>query len=303
MKEIAARWTPPPAVRDHTGAAIPPDTVFFAAPPPEIGPVLTAHSGVRHGGSALEGPTAKKVIGLFALFGVLVGGFLGWACFGGSWPGLILGALAGGGIIGGLIYRRESRKLDCTYTGAAGIARYRYGGNPAGQHLLFTEAVELQTAFLGRNMGTNFNYQWKDARNKCLFQLEGGYYGSEQNPDPDSVYHFARAAEQAWTAYLLPKALAEMETKGSYRFITSRTLGQLQYSTIGRGYLELARGSEKVRLQAADIDSVVIHQGVIMIRRTGNQRDLHLSYGVVSNTRLFFFLLERFVGVPAPPDI
>jgi hypothetical protein len=312
MQQIVSRWAPPAGVRDHTGSPIPHDTVFFAPPPPEIGPVRTAHSGVTIHGSALSKPAAKKVIGLFTLFGMVVGGFLGIGFARGHWTGLIIGMVLGGLIIGGLIYRREGRKRDCTYTGARGVARFPYSARnetaPRGEIFLFSDAVEVQTALLGRSMGTNFNFQWKDAGGKTLYKLEGGYYGTGRSPDPESVYHFARAAEAAWSEYLYPSVMADLRRQDSYKFVVNRTIGAKQYAVLGPGFIDVINPNRQFHNLTHEIQSAVLHQGWIIIRRhdarnkainslTGEDGIFYLSYRSVSNVRIFLKLLESVVGV------
>jgi hypothetical protein len=263
-------------------------------------------------GSALSKPAAQKVIGLFTLFGMVVGGFLGAGFARGQWPGLVIGALLGGIIIGGLIYRREGRKRDCTYTGSHGMARYPYSarnsGTPKGDIFLFSAAVEVQTALLGRSMGTNFNFQWKDARGKTLYKLEGGYYGTNKSPDPESVYHFARAAEAAWSDYLYPAVMAELKRQGSVRFLINRSIGNKQYAVLGPGFIDILNPGKQFHNLAHEIQSVTLFQGWIIIRRkdardkainslSGADGIFYLSYGSVSNVRIFLRMLEQVVGV------
>jgi hypothetical protein len=312
MPEILGRWMPPSDVRSHTGGLIAPDSIFFAPPPTEIGKVLSAQSGLRTGGSAVTRPMARKVIGLFALFGILVGGFIGAGFSHGQWPGIVLGALIGALSIGWPISRREGKRNDCTYVGTHGIARFpvssRGEANSRGEVFLFADAVDLQTAFLGRNMGTNFNYQWKNARGKTLYKLEGGYYGNKRDIDPDSSFHFARAAEAAWSRYFLPQVKAELQRCGSYRFLTRRGLTGNQHAVIGPGYLDIVTGGKTFHNLAGDIDDIVVHQGWIIIRRKdaqdrainsldGSHGICYLSYGAVSNVKIFLTLLTQVVGV------
>src|SRR5262249_35110630 len=159
----------------------------------------------------------------------------------------------------------ESRRNDCTYVGLLGIARFTASGPDAaksrGDVFLFANAVDLQTAFLGRNMGTNFNYQWKDARGKTLYKLEGGYYGGKSNVDPDAAFHFALAAEAAWTRYFLPHVMDQLQRDGCYRFLTRRGLSADQYAVIGPGYLDILIGNKTFHNLASDINDVMLYHG------------------------------------------
>jgi len=305
-------WTPTPDVRNHTGGRIAPNSVFFASPPPEIGKVLSAQSGLCSGGSAVTNTMARKVIGLFVLFGILLGGFIGAGLSHGHWMGIVLGALAGALSIGCPISRREGKRNDCTYVGTHGIARFPYlnrnAANSRGDLFLFENAVELQTALLGRTTGTHFNYQWKNDKGKAVYKLEGGYYGNKKDIDPDAVFHFARAAEKAWSQYFLPQVKAELERNGSYRFLTRRGLTGNQYVIVGPGFLDVITGEKTFHNMARDIGDIVLHHGWIIIRRIdaqdrainsldGSHGICYLSYGSVSNVKIFLTLLTEVVGV------
>jgi len=306
------RWTPSVGIRNHAGGLLPPDAIFFAPPPPEIGEVLSAHTGLRGDGSAMSQRVPRRVVSFFALLGAAFGGFVGYGVAHGQWLGMLCGMVLGILLIGGPIFRRERMRNDCTYVGTQGVARFPVGtarhSYPKGQILLFADAAGLQTAFLGRNMGTNFNYRWKDARGKTLYMLEGGYFGNKQNTDSEAAFHFARAAEEAWSRYLLPHVTEEIQSRGSTRFVTRRGLSGEQYAVIGRGYLEIVTGEKRFRCDADAIDDILVFQGWIVIRRKdatkrqvqsfdGSHGICYLSYGTVVNVRVFLTLIKNAVGV------
>lgn len=311
MQQTGSRWLPPSDVRSHANGPIPPGSLFFAPPPAEIGKVLSAQSGLRSDGAAVTQTIPRKVVVLFVLFGLLVGGFLGAGFTHGHWAGILIGSLTGAVAIGWPIYRREGRRNDCTYVGTHGIARFpatAHGNTgPRGEVFLFADAVDLQTAFLGRNMGTNFNYQWKDARGKTLYKLEGGYYGGKNNSDPDAAYHFARAAEEAWCRYYLPTLQNQLRRDGYCRFLTRRGLSADQHAIVGPGYLTFVTGTKTFRYSVGEIDDILLQQGILTIRRKGakahamntldgSQGIITLSYGSVANVRLFLRLITDVVG-------
>jgi hypothetical protein len=312
MTQLSGRWMPSADVRSHSGGPIPPGTLFFAPPPPEIGRIVSAHSGLREAGCAVSKPVPRKVIGLFVLFGVAVGGFLGAGFSQGHWLGILIGAPLGALLIGVPICRRERKRDDCTYVGTHGTARFPVSGRgrsvPKGEIFLFANAVDLQTALLGRSAGTNFNYQWKNEKGKTVYKLEGGYYGNNKSIDPDAVFHFAQAAEEAWSQYYLPQVRADLQRKGSYQFITRRGLSANQVAVIAPGRLEVITGEKRFHAAAHDIDDIVVHHGWIIIRRKDAQNRamqsldgahgiLYLSYGTVSNAKIFLTLLTQVVGV------
>lgn len=313
MAMTLSRWNPSADVRSHTGGLIPPGSVFFAPPPAAIGTVLSAQCGLRAAGSAVARPIARKVVGLFLFFGALVGGLIGGGVAHFHWIAVVVGILLGALLIGGPIYRRERKRDDCTYVGTHGIARFpissRRRSDPGGEVFLFADAVDLQTAFLGRNSGTNFNFRWKNAQKKVIYKLEGGYYGNQKDIDPDAVVHFATAAEQAWTRYLLPQVTAELQRNGSYQFITRPGISGNQHAVIAPRSLEIVTGAKRFHAPADSIDDVIAHHGYIIIRRKDAQQRAvqsldgthgicYLSYGAVSNVKIFLTLLTQVVGVP-----
>lgn len=44
-------WTPTPEITQHDGKPLRPKLVFFAPPPPDIGPIVTAYSSVKNNGT------------------------------------------------------------------------------------------------------------------------------------------------------------------------------------------------------------------------------------------------------------
>ena len=309
---MLSRWTPSSDVHNHTGGSIVTGSIFFAPPPTEIGKVLSAQSGVRTSGSAISSRIPLKIIGLFSLLGVVVGSLLGAGFSHSQWVGIVLGGLIGAFLLGYPIARREARRNDCTYVGTHGIARYPVSvlgrAITTAEIFLFSEAVDLQTAFLGRNTGTNFNFQWKNDKGRTIYKLEGGYYGNRKDIDPDAAFHFATAAEEPWTQFRLPHVLADLQRNGSYRFITRRGLTGKQFAVIGPGYLDILTGDKKFHCQAYDIDDILLHLGWIIIRRKdardrafnsldGANGICYLSYGSVSNVKMFLKLLTQVAGV------
>ncbi len=286
--------------------------MFFAAPPPEIGTVLSAQSGLRLDGSTVLGATGLKVVVSFTFFGMLVGGFLGGGFTNGHWVGVAIGAVVVAALFGVLMYRRELHRADCTFVGTHGIARFRFPGRNGTRArcdlMCFVDAVDLQSAFLGRNMGTNFNYQWRSESGKVLFKVEGGHFSKSRSEDPQSVLHFAQAAEAAWSAYFMPMLMAEIQRTGSCRFKTQRGIVTQQHAIVGPGFLEIVTNGKPVRFRTADIDDVVLFQGLIMIRgknapqhaintADGSNGLCYLSYGCVANVKTFLMLLTHVVGI------
>ena len=219
----------------------------------------------------------------------------------GSPLGTFVAALLGGGMAAFVVWRRERQKNTCSYTGEKGIARF-FAGREKGEVLLFENATQLQAGYLGRSQGTNFNFRWQDAKRRVLYKLEGGYY-SDGTPHQNSPYHFARAAETAWSRYLLPLVQAEMARSGACRFNISGI--NEQYLVVGNGYLDIFQNGKTSRLTRQDFGSFTMNAGLITIQKPGAKPNAVgrgegvylLSYGAISNVQLFFMLLKQLVGV------
>jgi len=311
MAESAGKWIPPSDVTAHSGDLIPSDSIFFAAPPPEIGQVLSAHSGIRTNGSAITRPSILKVVACFALLGGVTGETIGLGLGHGNISGRLIGAVIGALLFGWAFAKRELGRNECTYVGILGVARFspnHKGPAQRGQVLLFVDAVDLQTALLGRKHGTHFHYAWRSAQGKVLFKLVGGYYGTQKHIDPDAVFHFARAAEEAWSGYLLPKVLEDIRQSGSYHSQTRRGLIANQHLVVGPGFLDLVTDGKTIHSAANDIADIVVDRGWIIIRRKdaqdrqinsfdGSHGIIRLSYGCVGNVRVVLTLMSEVVGV------
>ena len=139
-------------------------------------------------------------------------------------------------------------------------------------------------------------------------KMEGGYFGSQKDPDLDAALHFAVAAEEAWTQYILPQMKAELERTGSVPFIAARgTVGTL-YAVGRRGSLEVIAGKKKFVAPARDLEDIFVFQGYIIITRKdaklraipsfdGSGGVYDLSYGAFLSVKAFFSLLTPLVGV------
>ncbi len=107
-------------------------------------------------------------------------------------------------------------KAICSYVGETGAVRYRVVGKPGNppktEFIDFNTAADLRTAqtrnyYNGIYTGTTYSFTWTDAAGKKLLNLRGNYSSKVGTPKPTSPYHFARVAENAWSRFLIARAL------------------------------------------------------------------------------------------------
>ena len=311
MTQAISRWTPPSGVESHTGEPVPPDSNFFVAPPPQIGEIYTAHSGWQGNKKAGQGIGSIIVIILVGGLGALLGGVLGGVFTSGEPIALAIGAVIGAICLGYIMFRSEAKKNAVSYTGAQGIARYRYNNDlekrEKGEVFLFADAVELRTSQTrhytnGIYSGTEYNFTWtgKDGRQAC--RLAGRYSSEKGTPGPNDPFQYARAAETAWSRYLLQFVSAELERSGAFRF----NLRGNNCVVAGPGFLDLYMNGQQIRCPVDEIANVDMNQGVITVRRKdakdgflgiGSTGIFRFTYGELANGRVFLMLLDKLVGV------
>src|SRR5262249_47863480 len=256
---------------NHGGKPLPEDIDFFAEPPAEIGPLLSAYSTLRHGKRPWSVGGRLIVGGGVGMLGLLGGGFLVsgggvphpfWQA---AWP---LG-LGGAALIAGLLCTGFSH--TCTYVGREGIARFTCSGSrdhlEESEILLFRNATELRTSQTRRYVngvyqGTSYSFSWSDVGGRVRYELNGTYKSAAGTPSSTDPFQFARAGEFAWTVYLLGEARRQVELAGSVPF----NLKGGQWIRLGPGTVTLCLQGEPLELRAEALAGVVVQQGVVVFK-------------------------------------
>jgi hypothetical protein len=296
-------------VRNHGGDALPRDIDFFAAAPPEIGPIFSAHSTLR-AGVRPRPPGFRIGLGLF-LGGVAVLAAVTLVALVDPrgpeayivWP--LLAGLAAGGLAGLLTRFRHT----CSYVGHEGVAHFRCAGDRGRithrQVFLFRDAAEVRTSQVrhyvnGGYTGTNYTFTWTDVTGRVRFTWSGRHNSQQGNPKSIDPYHFGRSAEMAWSNYLLPGAFRQLDLSGTVLFLLTNG----NWIRVGRNSLVLHFGGKEEEWDARDISAVSIDAGVIRIKRYGAKEGWFSSSGVfkfdfssLGNAQLFFFLAQKVLGV------
>jgi hypothetical protein len=297
----AQPWSPGTSVVNHNGDGLAPERDFFAQPPKEIGEVLTAST------TLLKSKRPTNVISRIAL-----SGFLGSA-------GLALLYLLGVEetilqvlaflVLAPLGWWLTGFKHTVRYVGKEGIARLtcknRRDRIVKAEVFPFAEAAELRTGqtrqyYNGIYSGTSYYFNWTGPDGRKRFKLSGSYYGEKKPPKPKDPFHFAGAAERAWSLHLLDRATEELEKTGAIRF----RLDGANWIAVGPGFLEFVlKKGEPQRWEKAQIGAISLGDGVFKLKHVDAQEGwfsksgvYSFSYATMSNARLFFIALEKLLG-------
>lgn len=302
-------WTPGPEVKDHSSDPPLPGLVYFAAPPPEIGKVLSAHSTLKAGKWPMNVPLRLAIIFTAALLSAKV--FFSFVTDPGQhdverWA--VLGCTAVVAIVAGFVaWWATLFSKKCSYVGDMGFARFTWSGSPAStpklELLQFKDAVDLRTGQTrhyhnGIYTGTTYNYQWLNASGKTIRKLSGKFQSKEGTPKRTDPYWFARMAEAAWNCVLAEAMQQELDTQGFVHF----TVNTRDWINIGRGYIEICfGGGEPQRLEPKDIASLSINSGTFAIKTHdakwfSRKGKFSFDYAKMSNAQMFLRALEALLG-------
>ena len=295
---------------NHGDGPVHDDVDFFAPAPREIGPLRSAWSTLRVGKEPLNPAVRAVLIAGVGLGGLLLGGGVALVCeMDDFWMFAVpIGAAAVGALVAWATTRFNH---TCTYVGRDGVARFVCSGGrdnfTTREVFLFRDALDLRTAQThyyrnGVYQNTSFAYTWYDVGGRKRYTISGAHNSHNNTPPPTHYYHFAKAAEFAWTVYLSEDVDRQLQLSGSIPF----HLTGGQWLRIGRGFLTLGLGGQPVELDARDIGAVQVQKGVVRIKRVDAEEGWFSSRGVykfdfaaLANAQLFFFLLNKLAGVRA----
>jgi len=299
--------TIPDSTPDLAGKIRSNDRVFFAPLPDTIGPLYRAESTLKTG--QREKPLSFRLLtaSLAALPGLalaLLAAKLIHEDSNGGGSLLFIGSLLM--LIGAAIAWYYTRfAVSCSYVGQLGAIRYLLKGNlnnqPLAQYIEFSKATELRTAatrhyYNGVYTGTSYSHKWTDAAGRPVLTLSGRHSGNKGLPKSGDPFHFASAAEIAWSMFLLNRADNELAQTGSLRF----NIDARKTVIVGPGFIEFHFGDRTDRCEAADIKSINLNQGTFSIQHRdakwySSKGKFSFPYGAMPNARLFLLVLDRFL--------
>ena len=300
---------PPWEVKNHGGVRHARDLDFFAGPPREIGPLISAHSSLAKGVEPT--PTGKRLVYLIIWSAIFLGvgvaidhfaalkdGFWYWA-----WPvGLPL-------IAAFISWSSTSFDHTCTYIGKLGVARYNCSkrrNNISDQKtLLFEWVTELRTSGVRRYrngvyQGTDYTHSWSDAKGAVHFVIRGSHNSENGLPGATDAYMFAHASEIAWSEYLLDRADEELNRVGYLHFSNSGR----DYVRVASNWIEFSFGGKQERRASSDIAAITLNAGQFTLR-TADASDgwffkkgiFTFPYGQMANAKLFLLALEKLARI------
>ena len=299
---------PPPGATEHDGVAIPSDAVFFAPAPEAIGRVLSASSNLKKGQRPMSSNTRIVVTLVGFLLGLGLGLGINWIfdVVMGFWRTLWPTAF---GAVGALIaWLATGFSHTCTYVGDLGIAKFTCKGTPENvtgkEILLFKDVDQLRTTITrhytnGVYSNTSYNFLWTDKSRGYTHMVSGTYRKKDGAPPSGDHFHYAEAAETAWTVHLLEQSQQALDEKGAIQF----DLHKGDHVRIGRGYIELTFKGKTALCDVEDIETISIAQGFFTIKRKDAKvgwfrKDgvFQFSYATMANARLFVLALDRILG-------
>jgi hypothetical protein len=296
-------------INNHAGSPIPADADFFVDPPAEVGPLHSANTTLRQGKKPwpiwLRVAVTLCCVGLALLVAGCIDVFavesIFWRIF---WPI----AFAVVGLCAGLVASAFTH--SCTYVGRDGAAQFACSGRrdniTTREVFRFRDATELRTSQTmhyknGVYQNTTYTFTWTDVGGRQRFRINGSHRNKEGNPPAADHYHFARAAEFAWTMYLLDDAHRQVQVAGGVKF----QVGKGQWVRLSPGKLSFALGGEEQEWEADEVGAAIVQQGVVKIKRRDAKEGWFSSTGVLkfsfdnlANAQLFFHLLDKLLGVP-----
>jgi hypothetical protein len=197
-----------------------------------------------------------------------------------------------------------------SYVGEEGVARYCCSGTRdtvnKTEVFQFRDATHLRTSTThhynrGSYQYTSYKYTWTDVGGRPRHEISGTHNSRQSTPPSTHPFHYARAAELAWTLYLMEQAHRQIDLAGGVSF----PLKGRQSIRICPGLIVFnLKDDEPIEWEAEEVGDAVIQQGVVKIKRVDAQEGWFSSTGVVkfpfdqlANAQLFFHLLEKYIGV------
>lgn len=188
----------------HSGEPTPPDDLFFAEPPADIGPVLSAQTDAKQGQWATPGCTAILAPPFIAAIGyivamILTDGAASTAIAAGVGCVMLVGSFLG--------LRAIHPNAECSFVGRAGLAWFERRGSRSKTKAIvrFADVADVRVL---RTTHTKFGHiryhldEWHfhDARGRLLVRLAGMNWPDDAAATARGGYWFGRRAYDAWIA-------------------------------------------------------------------------------------------------------
>jgi hypothetical protein len=293
-------------VPDHRGEPRQANSELFAAPPAEIGHILSAESTLKMG--RREWPILVRTV----IIGLPAAQFLAYVWWESGQVQLddLIGAIIFPAFLSavavGVAWYFTRFQHRCTYVGKNGIAifelRGRRNARLTQQMLLFANARELHTNRTRHYVNcyyrnTSYDYQWTSLEGTSLLRLHGTYVGNNEPPKAKDPFHLAAAAEAAWSMCALARAQRQLEDEGSIAF----GIGGQRAIRIGYGFIEFHFDGEPVRVFREEIGRVSLSGGHLSFKHKNakwyrSEGKYFFAYSSMANANVFLLALDKLVG-------
>jgi hypothetical protein len=283
---------------NHQGILNPPNTLFFAAPPEEIGTIQSAHSNNMVGAKQAK-EWAKQGVAALAM-----GSFLATAIAYLLHQPLVFFTPIGfvlGGITGWFIRPR----LLCTYVGDSGVTRItQMPQREKSETFLFSAQSSVGVSVTenytnGVYNGTSFAYTFYNPDSKTPYEIRGTYHNRYgQKISPDSDWYFGQQAEIALLNFLFPQAQKRLMQGEDQRFALKDT----RQIVLQPHALVIVENGNTHSIPYQNLEEINIEAGTIKIKEQGGtngflglgQKGIFaFPYAGMPNAKLFFVLLQQ----------
>jgi hypothetical protein len=312
-------WTPPRDIAAHNRQELPANLIFFAAPPPEIGKILSAYSTLNTENKRTQFSWYELIngIGEAGMGGIAAGTvvmlLVGWLVK--STPlALMLFVIVGGGVTLYLakdkIKSGFKRSATCTFIGELGMATATWNEE---QNSVIPDVFEFKLASVlhmeatqhfqnGSYTHTDYGYVWQDDKNSLIYVFGGKHHDRDGNPEIDDRYHFAKAGEMSWNAFSFNRVEQELAHHGSVKF----PIDSDKSIIVGNGWVEFIANGQKNRIQTSELDRLSLDRGTFRLRRKdarnglfgiGSSGVFEFPYAALANAQLFLMVFDSLVGV------
>ena len=299
----------PQTLPDHSGQRRAHAQEFFAPPPPQIGTVSSAESTLNQGKRPM--PLIVRLLLAAVAAALVLGAFYALASLierrRDREPVVMLGYIVAGIALIVTVWLTRF-KAYCTYVGDRGVVRYTLTRSrdaaPAIELLKFEETDEVYASQTrqyvnGVYTGTSYDYRWTDKGGRQLLRLKGQHRGKNAAPKPGNAWHFANAAEIAWSEHFLDRAQQQLQAEGSIAFRVDKR----RVVRVGPGFLEFHFGNADgpTRVTADEIASVSLGEGQFSFKHKdarwySRAGKYSFAYGSMANGKVFMFALEQLMG-------
>lgn len=200
---------------------------------------------------------------------------------------------------------------EISFLGKQGIARFQlhYGNVVKQTELLrFEDANELRVEVTRHYVNdiyqhTGYSYMWTKDRSEWPFHIAGSYKGEKKDPPGNDGVYFARAAERAWTLYLLDVYQDQINSGKGVKFYLDQLFSK-SWIRVAPDCLDLNWKGNRIRLERRDVKRIRIEDGYVSIMEPGAREGWFTSSGVykfayneLGNAQLFLLLLENIFGI------